>query len=83
MPFNISGAVIVTPPKVEGIVLIGGYNGSDDEYSGDLLELKVNPLEWVILDQKLKYPRLIHVSLAIQKIHSAEEKNSVVFFSDF
>ena len=60
-----SGAAIVTSPRVQGLVLIGGFSSSNDEYSNAIIELKPNPYEWLFLDQKLQYARLAHLAFTI------------------
>ena len=65
MALRLSGAVIVTSPRVQGLVLIGGYNGALDEYSPAIIELKPKPLEWIILDQELEYARFSPVAFII------------------
>ena len=64
---------MISSPTEKGVVMIGGWKGpglkpNSDEYSSDLLELSghsIETLEWKILEQKLQYPRYLHVSLSI------------------
>ena len=66
MPFKLSGAVIVTLPKVSRLVLIGGYSGTDDEFCDKIMELtNTNPMEWIVLDQELESARYGHVAYII------------------
>ena len=62
---RLSGSVIVTSPRVQGLVVLGGYNGVLDEYCPAIIELKPNPMEWIILDQELEYARFSSVAFII------------------
>ena len=65
MPFQLRNSAIVNTPSGQGIILIGGYNGSYRQYSNALLELKGNSEEWIHLEQKLQFPREQHVAFHI------------------
>ena len=68
MPFKVYGSTMVTSPCGKGVILIGGYNRNERKESDVLLELtghSVDTLKWIILEQKLKYPRCRHVSYLI------------------
>ena len=62
---------MVTSPTGKGVVLIGGFNVTDDdkwrkshlllELSGDSME----NLQWKIMSQLLKFPRASHIAFII------------------
>ena len=58
---------MVTSPSGKGVVVIGGWKNSVlfGESSNALIELKGNSMEWVTLEQKLKYAREGHVAIPI------------------
>ena len=63
---------MVTSPDGCGVIIIGGNQVifGDDEYynsspSAKMLELRSDGTEWVILDQRLKNPRMEHVAFPI------------------
>ena len=87
MPFKLSGAVIVTLPKVSRLVLIGGYSGTDDEFCDKIMELtNTNPMEWIVLDQELESARYGHVAYIIpDQLTSCKlmEEEHIIQYSNF
>ena len=65
LPYGLSGAAMVTFPNASRLILIGGYCGEKHEYSNKIWELTSNPMEWVVLDQKLESARYGHVAYLI------------------
>ena len=68
---------MVTSPSGKGVVVIGGYNWSEQKFSNAFLELKgVSSKEWVVLKQTLQHPREGHVAIPIPddwKIPNSDE----------
>ena len=69
LPFALDDSTMISSLMEKSIVMIGGQkSGSIIKYSSDLLELSGDSketLEWKILEQKLQYPRYLHVSFSI------------------
>ena len=56
---------MITSPDGKKIILIGGYNEDTNEYSDKLIEFRSSSMTWVVLRQKLQYPRADHVAMPI------------------
>ena len=56
---------MLTSPSGDGVVLIGGFNASYRAYSEAILEWKYHSNSWVILNQKLQFPRELFVAMYI------------------
>ena len=59
---------MISSPTEKGVVMIGGWKSSNHGETDDLLELSgdsIETLKWTILEQKLRYNRLHHVSFSI------------------
>ena len=59
---------MISSPTEKGVVMIGGWKSSEYGETRDLLELSgdsIKTLKWTILEQKLHYNRLHHVSFSI------------------
>ena len=65
MPFKLAGSSMVPSPSGKGVILIGGYNEDTNEYSDKLIEFRSSSMTWVVLRQKLQYPRADHVAMPI------------------
>ena len=72
LPFKIDGSTMIQSPTEKGVVVIGGNifrKGIETfEISTRFIELSgdsEDTLKWTILEQKLKYPRFLHVSFSI------------------
>ena len=56
---------MLTSPSGDGVILIGGFNASYRAYSEAILEWKYHSKSWVILNQKLQFPRELFVAMYI------------------
>ena len=56
---------MVTSPSGLGVVVIGGYNFTENKNSNVLLDLKDFSKEWVPLDQTLQLARAGHIAIPI------------------
>ena len=56
---------MLTSPSGDGVILIGGFNASYRSYSEAILEWKYHSKSWVILNQKLQFPRELFVAMYI------------------
>ena len=56
---------MLTSPSGDGVILIGGFNASYRAYSEAILEWKYRSKSWVILNQKLQFPRELFVAMYI------------------
>ena len=68
LPFKLHGSTMVTSPTEKGVILIGGKDSKKYSDSNKLIELSGDTkesLKWTILEQKLKYPCVYHVSFLI------------------
>ena len=71
LPFVLVASTMISSPTEKGVVIIGGgnvVNKRDEEGYSHILELSGDSKEtlvWKILDQKLRHPRLGHVSFSI------------------
>ena len=67
LPYGIWGCAMAPSPDGDGVILIGGYDGS--EYLDSILELKSDGQGWVgswtTLTTKLKFPRYRHVVIPV------------------
>ena len=64
-------------PSGDGVILIGGFNASYRAYSEAILEWKYHSRTWVILNQKLQFPRELFVAMYIpsELINHKQEMN--------
>ena len=68
MPIQVFGSTMITSPTEKGVVLFGGLTSSGSENSNSLMELSGNSketLKWIVLEQKLQYPRAFHSTFSI------------------
>ena len=56
---------MLTSPSGDGVIIIGGFNASYRAYSEAILEWKYRSKSWVILNQKLQFPRELFVAMYI------------------
>ena len=65
LPKSLAEFTMITNPSGDGVLAIGGINGSDRQSA--IYELSCNRFRcmWIELEQKLQYPRMNHVSMLI------------------
>ena len=59
---------MVKSPTGNGLIVIGGFNHSENKHSDVLLELTEDykgKLKWFVMDQKLQYAREGHLTFPI------------------
>ena len=74
---------MVTSPNGKGVILIGGYNDSQAKTSKTLIELignSIKSLEWIILEQKLKYLRSYHIAFSIPDDLSVPQREKIYHY---
>ena len=65
LPFELRDSTMVSSPSGKGVVLIGGWNRTTNEYSDAIIEFECSSMKWNVLEQKLQMPRKSHVAIPI------------------
>ena len=72
LPRRLGYPTMICSPSGKGVVIIGGqqfsFTKKEYEYSDALIELSgysLDSLKWTVLQQKLRFPRHMHLSFSI------------------